>query len=528
VAAHAVTLAAAGGVLALAARGLWFFGDEWDFLADRGLTHAEQGLLVPHNEHWSTIPILAYRALFALTGVRSYWPYMLALIALHLVAVHLLWRLLRRVGTDQVIAAGLTAGFAVLGAGAQNLLWAFQIGFIGSLVAAFALALLLDRRPSSVRGAGVGALVGAVSLMLSGISVIAVGVAGLVSLGRAGWRRALLVTVPPTAVYLVWLVAYGSSGLSEHSAARGSVSDLPGFVGRGLVNALGRPLDAAVVGVPLLVALAAYAVAFAPRLVRGSGLPAVVLAAGAVALYAVIGVGRNGFHEPGASRYVYLGFGLLAPLLGMAISDIARRAVVLRAVSIIGVAVLTGSGVVLLFRAASVERKGRAAIERQLGAALDLVDRGEPRVGFRPDPLVSPDVTTADLIALRRDHGLPAVATDERDALNVAVYLQLVADRIGRGGCVGITASPGAVVLFRMPRPATVDLGRAARGDVVLWLASGDGLVSGGPRTITLRPGVTRVHLVRRTPTLLGVRLPAGHTQLCFRPPVRLLSNEPG
>ena len=40
----------------------------------------------PVNEHWSTIPLLLYRATFAVVGLHSYLPYIAEVIALHLVA----------------------------------------------------------------------------------------------------------------------------------------------------------------------------------------------------------------------------------------------------------------------------------------------------------------------------------------------------------------------------------------------------------------------------------------------------------
>ena len=48
-------------------------------------------LLAPHNEHWSTAPYLIYRLLEAVFGIRSYWPYFLPAILLHLLVVHLVW-----------------------------------------------------------------------------------------------------------------------------------------------------------------------------------------------------------------------------------------------------------------------------------------------------------------------------------------------------------------------------------------------------------------------------------------------------
>ena len=59
------------------ARDLWFGGDDWFIITDRGLTSGpgRQGLFEPHFEHWSTLPILAWRGLYSTFGLRTFWPY---------------------------------------------------------------------------------------------------------------------------------------------------------------------------------------------------------------------------------------------------------------------------------------------------------------------------------------------------------------------------------------------------------------------------------------------------------------------
>ncbi|MFN2556348.1 MAG: hypothetical protein ABR592_05655, partial [Nitriliruptorales bacterium] len=73
---HVLTLVVGLAVLVVVSRGQWFVADEWGFLTDRRLEDV-RGLFVPHNEHWSTLPIVLWRALFATVGLRSYWPYQL-------------------------------------------------------------------------------------------------------------------------------------------------------------------------------------------------------------------------------------------------------------------------------------------------------------------------------------------------------------------------------------------------------------------------------------------------------------------
>ena len=51
-------------------RSAWFYQDEWDFLAKRKAGDLGD-LFRPHNGHWTTLPILAYRLLYAIFGLRS-------------------------------------------------------------------------------------------------------------------------------------------------------------------------------------------------------------------------------------------------------------------------------------------------------------------------------------------------------------------------------------------------------------------------------------------------------------------------
>ena len=133
-AAHALTLVAAVAVWAYLDRNLWFFGDEWDFLTRRGLHGAYFSVWAPHNEHWSVLPILLWRAIYSVEHLSTYWPYLVPVLVAHAVVVHLLWRRCLYEGADVWLATALALLFALLGTGAENLTWAFQIGFVSSLL----------------------------------------------------------------------------------------------------------------------------------------------------------------------------------------------------------------------------------------------------------------------------------------------------------------------------------------------------------------------------------------------------------
>ena len=100
-------------------------------------------ILQPHNEHPVILLHLIYGALLSTVGIRSYLPYMAVLLALHGANVLLLFEVVRRRAGD-LVALAAAALLLVLGAGWENLLWAFQISFVGSLACGLGVLLALD------------------------------------------------------------------------------------------------------------------------------------------------------------------------------------------------------------------------------------------------------------------------------------------------------------------------------------------------------------------------------------------------
>jgi hypothetical protein len=167
----------------------WFYLDEWDFLAVRD-GGSVNDLLRPHNEHWSTLPILVYRA------VARGWPPQLhavlaLIITLHLTAAVLLRIVMRRAGVSPWIATSAAAVFVLFGAGSVNIWWAFQIGFVASLVLGLTQLLLADHDGSIDRRDRLGLLAGSAGLLCSGVAVTMVLVVGIATLARRNWRAAV-------------------------------------------------------------------------------------------------------------------------------------------------------------------------------------------------------------------------------------------------------------------------------------------------------------------------------------------------
>ncbi len=175
-------------------RGSWFNGDEWDFLTTRNAGSLHD-LFSPHSQHWTTLPILAYRFWWQVIGIRSYTPYLASVVILHLTVAALLRAVMRRSGVSAWVATTAALIFVLFGSGYIDILYGFQIAFCGSL--AFGLVYLLatshdgpfDRRDL------VGLVAGLASLMCSGVGAM-VAVVVVATLIRRGWRMALACPAP--------------------------------------------------------------------------------------------------------------------------------------------------------------------------------------------------------------------------------------------------------------------------------------------------------------------------------------------
>jgi len=184
-------LAARGALVAFAAieaialplmlwwdRGTWFQLDDWDFLAAR--TGGNVGdLFRAHFEHWTTLPILAYRLMWWLFGLRTIAPYEALVILAHLTVAALLRTVMRRAGVGPWLSTVAATLFVFLGSGAENILVAFQITFVGSLAFGLGHLLLADHDGPVDRRDWLGLLAGLAGLMCSGVGVTMVVIVAL-------------------------------------------------------------------------------------------------------------------------------------------------------------------------------------------------------------------------------------------------------------------------------------------------------------------------------------------------------------
>jgi hypothetical protein len=367
-----------------------FYFDEWTFI----LTAPDWSwstYLQPHNEHPVMLTRLIYAALLSTAGLRSYVPYMAVLVALHATSAVLLFEIVRRRAGDLVAIAG-AALFLVLGAGWENLLWAFQLAFVGSVACGLGMLLALDG-PSSSRRLLSAVLLLAGSLACSGIGLVFGAAAAVILVLTPPRRRGLLWFAPVAVLFGAWYLAFGHGGTPPNPPpTAGNLVLLPGYTAWGLgQSAAGLIGEGASWGPPALVAAAlVLAVTWWRR--RPDPFALGVLAA-LLALYVVTGIGRAqlGYQQAGAGRYVYEGAAFWLILLGDAARNLPWRGTWRPALAACLFLACFSSAVLLFsFAAAKGVQMQRAVADLQALAS----ERSDPCLGPRAtvDAFVMPQL----------------------------------------------------------------------------------------------------------------------------------------
>lgn len=307
-------------------RPMWFYLDEWDFLANRtgGNLH---DLFRAHNEHWVTLPVLVYRAMWWIFGLHTYRPYQLLIVLMHLGAALLVRAVMRRVGVRPWTATVVAGTFVFFGSGYQNIVLPFQITLVGSLVFGLVHLLLATHEGPLDRRDYYGLAAGLAGLMCSGVGVSMVVAVGFAVLLARGWRLALLHTVPLAASYLLWYTWIGHVGYNGYRAKPGQVVSFVRTLFAASFRAMGHGgVVAVVLGVLLVVGLV---VAWRPLALaefrRRAAMPLGLLV-GALTLLSITGLGRAGIHSfTEKSRYLHLVAAMTLPALGVAADAIMLR-----------------------------------------------------------------------------------------------------------------------------------------------------------------------------------------------------------
>lgn len=399
-----------------AGHGMTFFFDEWDFILGRG-GHSAAAFLSPHNGHLVVVPVLIYKALWSTIGLGHYGPYRLVDFALHITCVALLFVFVRRrVGGAVAVIAATSLLF--LGPAWQDMLWPFQIGYLGSIAAGLGALLALERHDR--RGDIAAAMLLALSIACSGLGLPFLAGAGVYLLiERRSWPRLWLLAIPAVP-YAAWYLHYGRNEASSSNATAVPSYVFDSFAGGiGAISALGTTHGKIVAGL----ALAAVAVAIAFRRPWLRTLPFVTIA---LTFWGLTALSRAQLHEPTASRYLYPSAVMILLVAAELLRGVrfSSAPVVLLAVALV---VASFYNLRALHNGANGLRETDAIVAAEL-AAVELEKAIVPP-DFRPDTSRAPQISAGPYLKAVRELGSsPALPRSALAAQQPAIRLEV--DRV--------------------------------------------------------------------------------------------------
>lgn len=403
------------GAIALLAIGRtqWFSYDDW------ALLHPSLDWWASHQGHWSTVPTLLFQLLRVTVGLHSYLPYLALAVIAHLAVVHLVWRLSLRAGVAPWLATGFAAVIVLLGCAAENLFWAFQVGFMGAVAVALVVVLLVDRATLTLPWAVVAGAVAVLALPFSGTALPVLAAAGVLSWIRRGLLRSIAIFAPAGAIYLVWYlldVRGDASTLGVHGI--GFLTQAPLFFAVMFGAGYGQFVGVLVLGPVVAVALLVW-LWLARR--RWSGREAVayalILASAIFAVLTAVSRGGGALTAAGAQRYVYLIVVLAVPTMALALGWIATRGRVARAAIALALLLVAGVNVTLSVTRADSQAVTEQRVQREFSAAVSLVESNPHLAPPSAMPIrdVAPDLTVADVEADLRQGLVTPVRFDPAD-----------------------------------------------------------------------------------------------------------------
>jgi hypothetical protein len=323
----------------------------------------------------------------------------------------------RRVGDWLALLGAVSILF--LGAAFEDFLWAFQIGYFGSMAAGLGMLVALDR--GDRRGDRIACALLAVSLAFSSIGIaFAAGALIEIALGRRPRRSRAYVGLVPLALFGLWWVGWGHTAESyaslhnlEHlpgytfEAAAAGITSLLGLMPKGSPEASQSHLIVGKLLLILAIGLITVRIVHERRISPGL---AIVLAIG-LAFWVLAGLNRNPERFPTSSRYQYPSAVFLLLIAAEALRGMAvPRLAIVAAAAAVGFGVW--GGLSLIAWKYSEHWRPRTESLRSSLAAIEIAGPAAPKefqVSFPP----SVTVPYRTYLSAVRANGSPAFSERE-------------------------------------------------------------------------------------------------------------------
>jgi hypothetical protein len=399
---------------------LTFFQDTWEFLINRRAVTWD-ALMRSHNEHIVAIPVAIELILLRIFGMTSAMPeYVLQTLFLAISAILVFAYVRRRLGPWPGLMAAALLLF--LGPAWQDLIWPFEIGFIGSVLFGVAMLLALDRDEPRWDIVACACLVTSMGFSSLGIAFAAGAVVNVFQRRHSrGLGRAYVAAIP-ILLYAIWWLGWGHD--AETHLTLHNVLSSPPYVMESLAASIAALLGLSTLsgaevlapewGRPLLVAFIVLAVY---RQIRKPGFPPSFwpVAAAAATSWFLAAFNFIPGREAYASRYLYAGAAFVILLAANLLQGVRFGKWALLVAGLVTIAAVASNLVPL--KEGKEWLEGQTVLTRADLAAIEIAERTvDPSFSLTPEIAGTPsliDVRAGEYLTAVREYGSPAYTPAE-------------------------------------------------------------------------------------------------------------------
>ena len=380
-------------------RHTWFIGDDFAILTDRYFAASDgnwsQALLLPHNDHLVALPILVFIGLGNVFGLDNHLVYMLPAIFMHIAILLAVAIILKKRCSSTLTALSAVCCVAFMSAGFEVLMMATNMAHVAPIFLGLYQLILVDHDGDISKRDIVATLLGVIAVICAGTSIPLIVMIALFLVLQRQYKRAVLIAVPPAALWLMWFVEYGTLNHGVKGDTQYTTFNKTEQIAQYVIKGLQGSLEAIshIGGSSTFLIIFCFLGLYKKSIKSKTILMPFCMAVGSVMFYFITGFSRVTFGSPVSSRYVYLGAIFIIPLVFIGIESLLEQVASRHIFTITATVWISAMGIIGFLAATESSPYTYQARREAIESVRDLVASGATDLTGAPSPVFDPNLT---------------------------------------------------------------------------------------------------------------------------------------
>ena len=380
-------------------RHTWFIGDDFAILTDRYFAASDgnwsQALLLPHNDHLVALPILVFIGLGNVFGLDNHLVYMLPAIFMHIAILLAVAIILKKRCASTLTALSAVCCVAFMSAGYEVLMMATNMAHVAPIFLGLYQLILVDHDGDISKRDIVATLLGVIAVICAGTSIPLIVMIALFLVLQRQYKRAVLIAVPPAALWLMWFVEYGTLNHGVKGDTQYTTFNKTEQIAQYVIKGLQGSLEAIshIGGSSTFLIILCFLGLYKKSIKSQAILMPFCMAVGSVLFYFITGFSRVTFGEPVSGRYLYLGAIFIIPLVFIGIESLLEDVAVRQFFTIAATVWISAMGIIGFLAAIETSPYTYQGRREAIESVRDLVASGSMDFTGAPSPVFDPNLT---------------------------------------------------------------------------------------------------------------------------------------